>query len=139
MIDLQKDYGKRFKIYRDESYAKDETEERKKVWQYHEIRGKYGIIYNYGAYQLAVLVTHESKLPRRSKEDLGPITRKLYKALHRKFTDWKLIQEAEYEGTFLFPEKDILTVAEFIEVKPKIHLTEEHLAALQKGREAKAR
>ena len=137
MIDLQEKYGDKFKIYRDESYTKDKTDERKKLWQYHEIRGKYGIIYNYGENQLAVLVTHESKLPRRSKEDLGPITRKLYKALRRRFTDWKLVQEAEYEGTFLFPEKDILTVADFIEVKPKVHLTEEHLAALKKGREAK--
>ena len=107
MIDLKEQYGDQFKIYRDESYKSDRPEERKKLWQYHEIRGKYGIIYNYGEYQLAVLVTHESKLPRRGKEDLGPITRKLYKALWRKFTNWKLIQEAEYEGTFLFPEKDI--------------------------------
>ncbi|MEE9214691.1 MAG: hypothetical protein V3U54_07835 [Thermodesulfobacteriota bacterium] len=139
MIDLKKEYGNRFKIYRDESYTKDDTEERNKLWQYHEIRGKYGIIYNYGADQLAVLITHESKLPRRSNKSVAKFTRRLYKGLQRKFTTWKLIQEAEYEGTFLFPEKDILTVANFIEVKPKVRLTKEHLAALQKGREARVK
>lgn len=105
MIDLQEKYGNTYKIYRDESYRDDLTDERKKAWQYHEIRGKEGFVYNYSENQLAVFF-------QTTNRRIGKFKRKYAR-------EWTMKADADGEAIFLFPETDIKLIFDLIQPKKR--------------------
>lgn len=104
----------KYKVFLDESYKHDVTEERRKKWQYYELHGKYGMIYPYSASQLAVYFnTHK-------------VSRKFLKR-------WFLITEGDFERVFLIPDSDLELAASSIEAKKRRQYSPETLAKLRKN------
>lgn len=85
-MNLKEMFGKRYRVTPDESYE-HETEEGKSLnqWRWHEIRGKFGILYPYSKDQLACLFTS------------------IIVANRFKSKGWRVLQNGDFERNVLIP------------------------------------
>ena len=119
MIDLKKEYGKKYRIFMDEAWyietAESNPDKMKDKHWYYEIRGKYGVIYLYGVDKLAVRIT-ANRIKNRIKTEYKDIL--------------SLYLEAEDESIFLFNPEYFEVVAKIIKAKKKRQITEEQKVKL---------
>ncbi len=114
MVDLKKQYGKKYRIFMDEAWDAEDSHSnpdkvKDKPW-YYEIRGKYGTVYLYGTNKLAVRITG-NRIKNRIKAEYADIL--------------SLYLEAEDESIFLFSPDNFEIVAKLIKAKRKRQITEE--------------
>jgi site-specific DNA-adenine methylase len=114
MIDLNKLYGKKYRMFMDEAWyietAESNPDKMKDRHWYYEIRGKYGKIYLYGVDKLAVMIT-ANRIKSRIKTEYKDIL--------------SLYLEAEDESIFLFDPEYFEVVAKIIKAKKKRQITDE--------------
>lgn len=101
-----------YKVYLEESwYAETDREAKIDKWRYYELRGKYGIVYPFSAFQLAVSVNSKKRL--------------------RKLGKVQIVQEGDQERTVLVDNSRWNEAAAVIEAKKKRKYSPEILAKLQ--------
>ena len=88
MIDLKKRFGKKYRIYMDETWEAEDSQSnsdkvKDKPW-YYEIRGKYGTVYLYGVNKLAVRITG-NRIKSRIKVEYTDILSLYIEAEGRKY------------------------------------------------------
>ncbi len=119
MIDLNKLYGKKYRIFMDEAWYVETSESnpdkmKDKHW-YYEIRGKYGKIYLYGSNKLAVHISSNviSSRVERNNTDI-----------------FSLYLKTSEGSIFLFDQEHTEFVAKLIKAKRKRQISEEHKVKL---------
>jgi hypothetical protein len=120
MVDLKKQYGKKYRIFTDEAWAAEDSQSnpdkvKDKPW-YYEIRGKYGVIYLYGDNKLAVRITG-NRIKSRIKTEYKDIL--------------SLYIEAENESIFLFNPENFEIVAGLIKARRKKQISEQERLRLR--------
>ncbi len=115
MIDLNKLYGKKYRIFMDEAWYIEEAESnpdkmKDKPW-YYELRGKYGEIYLYGSNKLAVHITSNliSNRVERENQDI-----------------FNLYLKTSEGSIFLFDQEHIEFVAKLIKARRKRQYSPEY-------------
>lgn len=92
----------------DESFALEQaTEVRREEWRYHQIVGKYGMVFMFGANQPACTFTSSTVANRFNNRG------------------WRVIQSGDEERTVLIPVDAVDEVLVAIKPRKKRHLTEE--------------
>jgi hypothetical protein len=120
MIDLKRRFGKKYRIFMDEAWKAEDSQSnpdkvKDKPW-YYEIRGKYGVIYLYGANKLAVRITG-NRIKSRIKTEYRNIL--------------SLYLEAEDESIFLFNPENFEIVAKLIKARRKRQISEKERLRLR--------
>ncbi len=120
MIDLKRRFGKKYRIFMDEAWKAEDSQSnpdkvKDKPW-YYEIRGKYGVIYLYGANKLAVRITG-NRIKSRIKTEYRNIL--------------SLYLEAEDESIFLFNPETFEIVAKLIKARKKRQISEKERLRLR--------
>jgi hypothetical protein len=107
-MNLKQLFGRRYRVTLDESWG-HETEEgkSKNEWRYHEIKGKYGVIYPYSYSQLTCIFN--SMIVYGWFKDRG----------------WRIIQDGESEKNVFIPFESIEEVLKAIKPRKRRQLTEE--------------
>ncbi len=118
MIDLKKEYGKKYRIFMDESWEAEVNRDPKDKPWYYEIRGKYGKIYLYGSNKLAVHITSNviGNRVERENQDI-----------------FNLYLKRSEGSTFLFKEENLEMAAKLIKAKTRRVLSDEQKAKLIEG------
>jgi len=124
-MDFEENYGKKFKIFLDESYkaesAPNKTQEK---WRYLELHGKYGYAYPYNEREIVIAVTGS----------------KIAAKVRRQYT-WKVLQNDSDSIVFLIPENDTRDALHVLKLFRKKVLSDEDkakkAAVLVKAREAR--
>ncbi len=115
MIDLNKLYGKKYRIFMDEAWYVETSESnpdksKDRYWDY-ELRGKYGKIYLYGSNKLAVHI-NSNVISRRVERDNTDI--------------FDLYLKTSQGSIFLFDQEHTEFVAKLIRAKRKRQISEEY-------------
>ncbi len=121
MIDLKKQYGKKYKIYMDEAWQAESSlsnpdKMKDKPW-YYELRGKYGKVYLYSD-KNNILAVHVNSnvISRRIERENQDI--------------FSLYLKTSEGSIFLFDQEHTEFVAKLIKAKRKKQLSAQHKAKL---------
>lgn len=106
-MNLKELFGRRYRVTLDESYQ-HETEEGKSLqeWRWHEIRGKFGILYPYSKDQLACLFTSVIIANRFNVKG------------------WRVLQDGDFERNVLIPFDSVQEVLKAIRPKKRRQVSE---------------
>ncbi len=102
MIDLRKEYGKRFRISWDESYDPKGIPKKNQDIAYMEIPCKAGIIYPFKDNTLAICIDYKRKATRQMIE-----------------AGFDMVQSGDFERTFLFDSDRFEEVVAIVQPKRK--------------------
>ncbi len=124
MVDLKKEYGKKYRIFMDESWdVETDRDQNDKPW-YYEIRGKYGKIYLYGSNKLAVHINSNvisNRIERENKEAFN---------LYLKTGEGSIFLFSPERLDFVEKLTHLEFVAKLIKAKRKKQLSDSHKAKL---------
>jgi len=93
-MNLKEIYGNKYKVSIDPSFNFDDSESRREMWRYYEIKGHYGKVYSYAWNRPAVFFSSNIVANR----------------IHK--STWNIIQDGDFERTILIPLEDLDMVIE---------------------------